>query len=274
MLHAPLKVVVGIIAIILLQTGCSAQKVGTEHTVQVETGEEIIETLELSDAGEARISTAPDAESRSRDNKDDASGKDVGNKEENLHYEETKAETIVQDVKEETKKDNTPEIVVSKPKVNQKDTQKDGRASPATNTQSAAKSTTEPQEKKIETPVQVQVKPEAPKPSEAPQPDAARVAEEAAPEESKTTVQRYKDGVYYGFGNGHAGKIEVEVSVEKGQIHQIQVLEHKDTKNLASTVFRQLTKLITSTQQLDVDIVSGATSTSKGFIEAVKDSLK
>lgn len=84
----------------------------------------------------------------------------------------------------------------------------------------------------------------------------------------------YPSGVHIGKGDGHKGVIEVEVRVSNGRIDGIKVLSHQDTENLAGNVFRVLTKKIISTQELDVDTVSGATGTSRGFIDAVNNSIK
>ena len=84
----------------------------------------------------------------------------------------------------------------------------------------------------------------------------------------------YGDGVHRGSGSGREGNIEVEVKVEGGQIVQIDVLSHHDTPNLAKNVFRRLTQQIITSQEVNVDTISGATVTSKGFIQAVKNSLK
>lgn len=83
----------------------------------------------------------------------------------------------------------------------------------------------------------------------------------------------YKDGIHKGTGNGLSGPIEVSVTVESGKIKNIEVLSHRDTKTLAQSVFEILSEKIISYQDTKIDVLSGATATSKGFIEAVKNSL-
>ena len=99
-------------------------------------------------------------------------------------------------------------------------------------------------------------------------------AEEKPKEETMSQEKLYKDGVYRGSGTGREGPIEVQVEIQGGEIQQITVLSHQDTENLAQTVFRRLTKDILSKQSIEVAVVSGATLTSEGYKEAIKNALK
>ncbi len=90
----------------------------------------------------------------------------------------------------------------------------------------------------------------------------------------KESIGKYKDGAYKGLGIGREGSIEVLVTVKESKISSIEVLSHSDTPNLAKRVFRIITGEIIASQSLEVDSVSGATQTSKGFVDSVKDALK
>ncbi|MBQ7432147.1 MAG: FMN-binding protein [Lachnospiraceae bacterium] len=82
-----------------------------------------------------------------------------------------------------------------------------------------------------------------------------------------------KDGVYEGEGTGFAGKIKVAVTIEDGTITKIEILEvEADDEAFFNRAKGVIDKIITS-QQLDVDVVSGATYSSKGIIHAVKNAL-
>ncbi len=83
----------------------------------------------------------------------------------------------------------------------------------------------------------------------------------------------YSDGSYQAAAAGHAGIIEVEVTIENGVIKKIEVPVHVDTPNLAKNVFQVIAKEIISKQNTEVDSVTGATATSNGFKEAVKKAL-
>lgn len=87
---------------------------------------------------------------------------------------------------------------------------------------------------------------------------------------SKTAIP---DGKYKGEGNGKGGKIVVEVTIKDDAITDIKVLEKNETPGYDNAM-ETLTKDIIATNSLDVDVVSGCTLTSNGFIEAVKAALK
>ena len=82
-----------------------------------------------------------------------------------------------------------------------------------------------------------------------------------------------RDGVVEGIGEGHKDKIVVKVERSGDRINNIRVISHGDTKSIAEPAFEKLTSLILESQSTDVDMVTGATGTSKGFIEAVDDAL-
>ena len=82
-----------------------------------------------------------------------------------------------------------------------------------------------------------------------------------------------KDGVYEGEGTGFAGKIKVAVTIEDGTITKIEILEvEADDEAFFNRAKGVIDQIITS-QQLDVDVVSGATYSSRGIIHAVKNAL-
>ncbi|MCG4581087.1 flavocytochrome c [Clostridium cochlearium] len=87
---------------------------------------------------------------------------------------------------------------------------------------------------------------------------------------SKTGIP---DGKYKGEGNGKGGKIVVEVTIKDDTITDIKVLEKNETPGYDNAM-ETLTKDIIATNSLDVDVVSGCTLTSNGFLEAVKAALK
>ena len=86
-------------------------------------------------------------------------------------------------------------------------------------------------------------------------------------------VSGYKNGTYYGSGNGFAGEIKVKVVVKKGKIKEIKVIESNDGASYIASA-SALLKDIIKKQSTNVDTVSGATYSSVGLIEAVRDALK
>ncbi|NMB15680.1 MAG: FMN-binding protein [Firmicutes bacterium] len=83
----------------------------------------------------------------------------------------------------------------------------------------------------------------------------------------------YRDGVYTGTGRGLFGPLQVEVAVSKGNIASVKVLEHQETPGISDPAIEQVPSAIAARGSLDVDLVSGATFTSKGIIDAARDAL-
>jgi uncharacterized protein with FMN-binding domain len=88
-----------------------------------------------------------------------------------------------------------------------------------------------------------------------------------------TAVPGYKDGVYQGKGKGWGGDMVVKVNINGGKIAGIEVESHKETPQWADKTFGPVIGSIIKTQSTNVDIVSGATYSSKGLIDAVKDAI-
>lgn len=84
----------------------------------------------------------------------------------------------------------------------------------------------------------------------------------------------YKAGKYTGTAEGHNGKIVVEIEVSKDEILNIEVVENAETAHLSDLVFDRAPKQIIEEQSLNFDTVTGATVTSGGFKNAVKDAVK
>ncbi len=82
-----------------------------------------------------------------------------------------------------------------------------------------------------------------------------------------------KDGTYKGVGKGKGGDIAVEVTIKDDTITDIKVLEQNETPGY-ETAMDTLTDEIISTNGVEVDMVSGCTLTSIGFLEAVKNALE
>ncbi|MCX8128852.1 MAG: 4Fe-4S binding protein [Clostridia bacterium] len=83
----------------------------------------------------------------------------------------------------------------------------------------------------------------------------------------------YKDGVFKGVSRGRRKNLTVLVKVKNGRVSEIEILSHKESRGYYEEPFRTIPKKIISSQSLDVDVVSGATLTSNGIINAVKDAL-
>lgn len=88
-----------------------------------------------------------------------------------------------------------------------------------------------------------------------------------------TVEGNYKDGTYEGVGKGNNGDIKVEVTVENGSITSVVLKEHTETEGIYEAAEKGVIADIIKNQVADVDTVSGATNSSKGIMEAVKNAL-
>ena len=86
--------------------------------------------------------------------------------------------------------------------------------------------------------------------------------------------EKIVSGVFEGKAEGLMGNISVRVVIEKNEIKNIDILEYADTPGYSDTVFEYLPKRVIEKDSTDVDLVAGATLTSKAFLEAVNDALK
>ena len=79
--------------------------------------------------------------------------------------------------------------------------------------------------------------------------------------------------IYTGTGTGRNGDIVVEVKIDGDVIEDVSISSQQETAGIADAAIENLPKIIVDAQSADVDVVSGATLTSNGIIEAVKDAI-
>ncbi|WP_302558013.1 FAD-dependent oxidoreductase [Holdemania filiformis] len=91
---------------------------------------------------------------------------------------------------------------------------------------------------------------------------------------AETAKGNFTDGTFTGEGQGNNGPIKVEVTVKDGSITEIQVLEQAETPNIYAGAEEQFIPELIKTQNLEIDAVAGATNSSNGLREAVKNALK
>lgn len=99
-----------------------------------------------------------------------------------------------------------------------------------------------------------------------------KTSENAPAVEAIAESAAYRDGVYTGTGTGFGGQMTVQVTVSGGKITDIQVLSSKDDSPYLQNACALLQNIIAS-QSTNVDAVSGATYSSAGLIEAVRNAL-
>ncbi len=84
----------------------------------------------------------------------------------------------------------------------------------------------------------------------------------------------FKAGTYTAVGEGKNGEIKVEVTFSSDAITEVKVVDHAETPNIADGAIAQIPEKIVADQTLAVDAVAGATYTSNGILDAVKDAVQ
>lgn len=85
---------------------------------------------------------------------------------------------------------------------------------------------------------------------------------------------RWNDGQYEAEGSGYGGPIRVQVEIRRGRIHEVRVLQHSETPMVSDVAFERVPAQVVREQTWDVDTVTGATATSNGLRQAVKNALE
>ena len=81
-----------------------------------------------------------------------------------------------------------------------------------------------------------------------------------------------KDGVYTGSGQGFNGPIRVRVTISKGSITKVEILSHSDDNPYFGRARAVISKILGKADK-SVDTVSGATYSSRGILDAVRNAL-
>ena len=100
--------------------------------------------------------------------------------------------------------------------------------------------------------------------------EAKAAADKVAAEDAK----KYKDGIYEGIGEGFGGNIKVRVTVTDGEITDIDAYEHNDEDDEYFGMAVALLDHMVEINDPGVDVVSEATFSSQGLIEAVGNALE
>lgn len=84
----------------------------------------------------------------------------------------------------------------------------------------------------------------------------------------------YKEGTYVGVGEGHIGTIKISLVTDSYNIKEIKILEDEEIPVIAEIVYKKIPKEVIKKNSGEVDVVTGATYTSRGLINAINDALK
>ncbi|MDG4892240.1 FMN-binding protein [Mesorhizobium sp. WSM4976] len=95
----------------------------------------------------------------------------------------------------------------------------------------------------------------------------------------KLAAGGYADGVYIGpAADAYYGIIQIQALVQGGRLTALKVLKYPNDRRTSVSINRQALPMLRdeaiSAQSADVDIISGATLTSKAFIQSLGGALK
>lgn len=77
-----------------------------------------------------------------------------------------------------------------------------------------------------------------------------------------------------GTGVGKHGDVTVAVTFDSGKIKDIKIVKQQENPVLSAKVFTDLKQHVIDTNSVQLDAISGATFSSKGFLDAVADAAK
>ncbi|MEG2928395.1 MAG: FMN-binding protein [Oscillospiraceae bacterium] len=94
---------------------------------------------------------------------------------------------------------------------------------------------------------------------------------EKAPQKAANVLT---DGVYTSSAKSHGGDLSVEMTCKDGKITDLKVLNHSDTPEYAIKATEKLPGEIVKAQSLGVDVISGATMTSRAIMGAAAQCVR
>lgn len=100
-----------------------------------------------------------------------------------------------------------------------------------------------------------------------------KVAVAGGGEGGPVDIAQIPDGTYRGQGEGFHGPIVVDVTVAAGKITKVEIVEQTETPSVSAPALEQIPGRIVEAQSAEVDVVAGASLTSKGIMAAVTDAL-
>ncbi|WP_010681244.1 FMN-binding protein [Acetivibrio cellulolyticus] len=87
---------------------------------------------------------------------------------------------------------------------------------------------------------------------------------------SDVDLQKVNDGTYNGYFNGYLVAANVDVTVKDHKITDIKLVKHKYERGKQAEA---VVGKVLSAQTLKVDVVSGATNSSKTILKAIENAL-
>jgi len=79
--------------------------------------------------------------------------------------------------------------------------------------------------------------------------------------------------VYEGTGQGYRGTITVQVRISEGNITEIVIADSAEDRLVGGAAMEELIDAVIEYNSTDVDAVTGATESSRGFLEAIENAI-
>ncbi|MDY4954437.1 MAG: FMN-binding protein [Candidatus Onthomonas sp.] len=89
----------------------------------------------------------------------------------------------------------------------------------------------------------------------------------------KTLSGSYRDGTYIGTGAGYGGEIQVQVTIKDNAITDLKIIQAKEETPSFLAKAEGVLPVVLEQQTTEVDVVAGATYSSRGILNAVVDAL-
>ena len=100
----------------------------------------------------------------------------------------------------------------------------------------------------------------------------SKPAQTTQPAQPAAPTYKYKNGTFTGTAQGFNGPITVSVTIQNDVIKSVSVISASDDEPYLSNA-KALTSKIVSSQSTGVSVVSGATYSSTGIINAAKAAM-
>jgi len=84
----------------------------------------------------------------------------------------------------------------------------------------------------------------------------------------------YTSGIFMGSARGFRGSVNVQIQVSSAGIEDIVIVSHNESAYPGYAAMEELLELVLETGTTDLDAISGATFSSRGFLDAVEDALE
>lgn len=87
-------------------------------------------------------------------------------------------------------------------------------------------------------------------------------------------TRNFKAGSYESSVDGYGGAVKLKVTFSQNKIEKIETIDLKETPTIGGQAIETLTKEVLFKQSLALDVITGATVSSKAFIKALEATVK